>query len=143
MMDYSGLDDDSDEQNEGGRALELKFSIGYNSSMTNAVHNLTIDRNGKYTKEIFYPAAHTGVIYNYETGESKLLQGHCNQITAVSTIYDAENDKRLIVTADSGKNAAILIWDADTGVVESSIFRKETDEVVSIEFSKNCYFIAR
>ena len=29
MMDYSGLDDDSDEQNEGGRALELKFSIGF------------------------------------------------------------------------------------------------------------------
>ena len=141
MNNYSDLND-SEEKNEDGRALQLKFSIGYNSSMTNAVHNLTIDRNGKYTKEIFYPAAHTGVIYNYETGESKLLQGHCNQITAVSTIYDAENDKRLIVTADSGKNAAILIWDADTGVVESSIFRKETDEVVSIEFSKNCYFIA-
>lgn len=60
----------------------------------------------------------------------------------MSTIYDSENDKRLIVTADSGKNAAILIWDADTGAVESSIFRKETDEVVSIDFSKNCFYIA-
>jgi hypothetical protein len=77
-MSYQYLDyDDSDEQNEGGRALELKFSIGYNSSMTGSVHNLTIKRNEtKATKEIFYPAAHTGVIYNYETGESKLLQGH-------------------------------------------------------------------
>ena len=46
--------------------------------MTGTVHNLTIKRgeNTKATKEIFYPAAHTGVIYNYETGESKLLQGH-------------------------------------------------------------------
>ena len=70
-MSYQFLDiDDSDEQNESGRALELKFSIGYNSSMTGAVHNLTIKRNE------FYPTAHTGVIYNYETGESKLLQGH-------------------------------------------------------------------
>jgi hypothetical protein len=77
-MSYQYLDyDDSDDQNEGGRALELKFSIGYNSSMTGSVHNLTIKRNEtKATKEIFYPAAHTGVIYNYETGESKLLQGH-------------------------------------------------------------------
>jgi len=142
-MDYSGLDDDSDEQNEGGRALELKFSIGYNSAMRAAVHNLTIKRGEKkQTKEIFYPSAHTGVIYNYQTCDAKLLQGHCNAITACSTIYDSENDKRLIVTADSGKNAAILIWDADTGTVESSIFRKETDEVVSIDFSKNCYFIA-
>ena len=77
MMDYSGLDDDSDEQNEGGRALELKFSIGYNSAMRAAVHNLTIKRGEKkQTKEIFYPSAHTGVIYNYQTCEAKLLQGH-------------------------------------------------------------------
>ena len=75
-MDYSGLDD-SDDQNEGGRALELRFSIGYNSSMTGAVHNLTIKRGDtKVTKEIFYPAAHTGVIYNYDNCEAKLLQGH-------------------------------------------------------------------
>ena len=81
-MSYQFLDiDDSDDQNESGRALELKFSIGYNSSMTGAVHNLTINRNeAKPTKEIFYPTAHTGVIYNYETGESKLLQGHVSKI---------------------------------------------------------------
>lgn len=76
MDEYSDMNN-SEEGNGGGRALELKFSIGYNSSMTGAVHNLTIARGGnKVTKEIFYPAAHTGVIYNYETGESKLLQGH-------------------------------------------------------------------
>ena len=74
--------DDSEDQNEGGRALELKFSLGYNSSMTGSVHNLTIKRGDtKATKEIFYPAAHTGVIYNYETGESKLLQGHVSKIS--------------------------------------------------------------
>ena len=158
-MSYQYLDmDDSDDQNEGGRALELKYSIGYNSSMTGAVHNLTIKKkDSKPAKEIFYPTAHTGVIYNYETGESKLLQGHvsliiylihhvfnfqCNTITACSTIYDADHEKRLIVTADSGKKAAILIWDADTGSVESSIFREETDEVVSIDFASICNFIA-
>ena len=44
-MSYQYLDmDDSDDQNEGGRALELKYSIGYNSSMTGAVHNLTIKK---------------------------------------------------------------------------------------------------
>ena len=81
-MSYQFLDiDDSDDQNESGRALELKYSIGYNSSMTGAVHNLTIKREheSKPTKEIFYPTAHTGVIYNYETGESKLLQGHVSK----------------------------------------------------------------
>ena len=88
-MSYQYLDyDDSDDQNEGGRALELKFSIGYNSSMTGAVHNLTIKRNeAKATKEIFYPTAHTGVIYNYETGESKLLQGHVSNKYLMQNIY--------------------------------------------------------
>lgn len=90
-MSYQYLDyDESDDQNEGGRALELKFSIGYNSSMTGSVHNLTIKRNEtKATKEIFYPAAHTGVIYNYETGESKLLQGHVSKqyYNFVNNIY--------------------------------------------------------
>ena len=78
-MSYQYLDyDDSDDQNEGGRALELKiFNRLYNSSMAGSVHDLTIKRNE--TKEIFYPEAHTGVIYNYETGESKLLQGHVSK----------------------------------------------------------------
>ena len=45
--------------------------------MRAGVHNLTIKRGDKKkTKEIFYPSAHTGVIYNYQTCDAKLLQGH-------------------------------------------------------------------
>ena len=87
MMDYSGLDD-SDVQNESGRALELKFSIGYNSSMRGAVHNLTITKDDKKKKkEIFYPSGHTGVIYNYQTYETKLLQGHVRIIKNKFNFY--------------------------------------------------------
>ncbi|MCQ2819022.1 MAG: hypothetical protein MJ252_17300, partial [archaeon] len=80
--DYNSEEDQN--ENDNKRALELKFSIGYNTSMTGAVHNLTLankraDDKRKY-KEIFFPAAHTGVIYNYETGDSKLLQGHVRLI---------------------------------------------------------------
>ena len=86
MNQYS--ENESEDMNEGGRPLELKFSLGYNSAMTQAVQNLTISREGgKTTKEIFYPAAHTGVIYNYETGESKLLQGHVSNIFCVLTQF--------------------------------------------------------
>ena len=41
MNEYSELNN-SEETNDNRQALELKFSIGYNSSMTGAVHNLTI-----------------------------------------------------------------------------------------------------
>ena len=56
-MSYQYLDmDDSDDQNEGGRALELKYSIGYNSSMTGAVHNLTIKKKiPNRQKKFFIP----------------------------------------------------------------------------------------
>ena len=64
-------------EGDNGKALELKNSIGYNSAMTGAVHNLTLaGSKDSSKKEIFFPAAHTGVIYNYVTHESKLLQGH-------------------------------------------------------------------
>ena len=74
----NNISDEEQNENGNGRPLELKFSIGYNSAMTGAVHNLTLanKRNEDSKKEIFFPAAHTGVIYNYKTKESKLLQGH-------------------------------------------------------------------
>jgi len=48
------------------------------------MHNLTTDERS----EIFYSAAHTGVIFNYATKTQKLLQGHCNMITATACSED-------------------------------------------------------
>lgn len=41
MEQFSDLNN-SEDQNENGRALELKFSIGYNTPMTGSVLNLTL-----------------------------------------------------------------------------------------------------
>lgn len=43
--------------------------MGFNKGIIQGVHNLTTE---DWT-EIFYSAAHTGVIYNYETRTQKLL----------------------------------------------------------------------
>lgn len=52
-----------DETSDGLNALNLKWVLGFNKDIINGVHNLTsADRT-----EIFYTAAHTGVIYNYTT----------------------------------------------------------------------------
>jgi hypothetical protein len=37
--------------------------------------------------------------------------------------YDAEMNKRWIVTADSGNNSMIVVWDADTGNPYRNIFK--------------------
>ena len=62
----------TEEQDTNEHALTRKFTIGFNSSMTGGVHNLTQNKK----KQIFYSSAHTGVIYNYDSGEQILLQGH-------------------------------------------------------------------
>jgi len=43
-------------------SLNLKWTVGFNYSIIDGVHNLT----NKSRKEIFYASAHTGVIYDYE-----------------------------------------------------------------------------
>ena len=130
----------TEEKETGDHALNLKFTIGYSSNMIGAIHNLTLGDK----KEIFFPSAHTGVIYNYETHEQKLLQGHCNKITACIAVHDPdkETNKRWIVTADSGKDSMIVIWDADTATPYRTIFIKKSDEIVSLDISKNCNYIA-
>jgi hypothetical protein len=72
--DLNLLTDDND---GGDHALSLRFTVGFNSSMTGGVHNLTQNKK----KQIFYSSAHTGVVYNYETGEQTLLQGHVKYVT--------------------------------------------------------------
>lgn len=55
-------------------ALNLKWVLGYNKEIDQGVHNLTTDQR----TEIFYSAAHSGVLYDYQSKSQKLLQGHCN-----------------------------------------------------------------
>jgi hypothetical protein len=66
----------SEDNEQNDHALNLNFTIGYSANMIGAVHNLTLKTQTETHTEIFFPSAQTGVIYNYETGEQKLLQGH-------------------------------------------------------------------
>lgn len=62
------------EQSDATNALTLGKVYGFNKDIDQGVHFLTDEDR----TEIFYSAAHTGVIYNYVTKKQKLLQGHCN-----------------------------------------------------------------
>ena len=139
--DYNqGYDENNDLSvgNSGDRALNLQSSIGFTSNKIGMIQNLTLGSR----KEIFLPAAHTGIIYDYENKTQKLLQGHCNEITACCSKYDEKNKKRWLVTADSGENSMIVVWDVELGVNFKTIFKIPTDEIVSIDISSNCNFIA-
>ena len=66
----------SEDNETNEHALNLNFTIGFSANMIGAVHNLSLRTQTETHTEVFFPSAQTGVIYNYETGEQKLLQGH-------------------------------------------------------------------
>ena len=55
--------EESQQEHGNSNALNLKHVIGFNKKIDQGVHNLTTEDR----TEIFYAAAHTGVIYNYKT----------------------------------------------------------------------------
>eukprot|EP00743_Colponemidia_sp_Colp-15_P001768 GILK01001931.1.p1 GENE.GILK01001931.1~~GILK01001931.1.p1 ORF type:complete len:943 (-),score=124.32 GILK01001931.1:124-2952(-) len=115
-------------------ALNLKWVLGFNKDMLGGVHNLS----DEYRRELFYSAAHTGVIFNFETGEQRLLQGHCNPITCCTV----SRDKRWIVTADSGTDSMIVIWDSMSGIPIKTIFNPHPTGTQAIDLSPDSMFLA-
>jgi len=93
-----------DEASDGINALNLKWMIGFNKDIVNGVHSITTQTR----KAIFYTSAHTGVIYDRTTGKQRLLQGHCNKISCCAVSLD----KRWIVTADSGDDSLVVVWNS-------------------------------
>lgn len=122
------------ERGEGVNALNLEFVLGYNKDIKDGVHNLT---NGD-RKAIFYSAAHTGVIYDYEEGEQKLLQGHCNKITCTA----CSADKKLIVTADSGIDSMLVIWDSYDGIPIRTYFNPYENGICALDISQDGRYLA-
>ena len=115
------------------RAQNLQWVIGFNKDINQGVHNLTTEQR----TEIFYSAAHTGVIYNPQTRSQKLLQGHCNQITCTA----CSEDKRWIVTADSGPDSMLVVWDSLSSTPVKTFFTPHENGVKMMDISPDSMYI--
>lgn len=121
--------------------------LGFNKDIDQGVHNLTIHQNGikrnvrnlrfSNFQEIFYTTAHTGVIFDYVTKQQKLLQGHCNLITAAS----CSDDKRWIVTADCGDDSMLVVWDSLSGTPVRTYLNPHPNGVKTIDISMDNNYI--
>ncbi len=107
--------------------------LGFNKDLFQGDHNLTTDERS----EIFYSAAHTGVIYNYETKTQKLLQGHCNLITCTA----CSEDKNLIVTADSGQDSMLVVWDSVYATPQRTYFNPHENGVIAMDISADAHYL--
>ncbi|KAL3900829.1 MAG: hypothetical protein SGCHY_001051 [Lobulomycetales sp.] len=84
-------------------ALQLAWTYG----MTNVDHSVVHNLRDNYRVGVFYSSANTGIVYDYHNSKQHLLQGHCNKITATA----ATDDKRYLITADTGENSLLIVWD--------------------------------
>lgn len=84
--------------------LDITWAFGYSKDVIGSVHSLcTKERNA-----LFLLSSHSGVIYDFEHRKQTILQGHCNIITCCSV----DRSKRWIVTADSGPDPIMIVWDS-------------------------------
>jgi len=98
------------------------------------VHFLT-DEN---RHEIFYSAAHTGVIYDYITKKQKLLQGHCNQITSIL----CSEDKEWVVTADAGEDSMLVVWNSRSATPVRTYLKPHPGGIKQMDLSADNRYIA-
>ncbi|KAJ3394150.1 Cilia- and flagella-associated protein 251 [Lobulomyces angularis] len=102
-------------------ALDQIWSYGMTSNSFGSVHNIS----DSYRKGIFYASANTGIIFEHQTGKQHLLQGHCNAITATTVT----SNKRWLVTADTGVNCMLIVWDTLPGLTTPVTTKKEGSSV--------------
>jgi WD40 repeat protein len=121
------------QEGDGINALNLQWVMGFNKDIDQGVHNLTTDQR----HEIFYSAAHTGVIYDYASKSQKILQGHCNQITATA----CSDDKRWIVTADSGEDSMLIVWDSLSATPVRTFLNPHPDGIKCLDLSADNQYL--
>jgi len=114
-------------------ALNLQWAFGFNTTVLGAVHSLSTPRRNA----LFYVSSHTGVIHDTDRDIQRLLQGHCNPITAVCV----SQDKRWIFTADSGEDSMIVVWDSLKAKPIKIIRHKYKHGIVAMDISADAMFL--
>eukprot|EP00605_Chrysophyceae_sp_TOSAG23-4_P000422 GSChrysophyteH1.ASY1.ANO1.479.1 assembled CDS len=114
--------------------LKVNWSFGFSKDITNGVHSLS--HSGRNC--IFFLASHSGVIYDFEHRTQMILQGHCNIIRCCAV----SSDKRWVVTADTGDDSIMVVWDSFTGAPVKTFFSPHSRGVAALDISNDGNHIA-
>tara|TARA_B100000482_G_scaffold192413_1_gene180505 strand:- start:2702 stop:5512 length:2811 start_codon:yes stop_codon:yes gene_type:complete len=115
-------------------ALTLQWSFGFSREIPGGVITLCDGTRNA----LFYAAAQSGIIYDYSARRQNLLQGHCNPISCAVV----SPDKKWLITADSGGDSLVVVWDSETGSPVRTIFNPHTRGVLSIDVTSDATFLA-
>ncbi|XP_011063471.1 PREDICTED: LOW QUALITY PROTEIN: WD repeat-containing protein 66-like [Acromyrmex echinatior] len=100
----------------------LQWSFGLNPEVP--VINLTTENRTL----LAYACSHIAIIYNYISKKMLPLLGHQNPIKMLST----SRDGKWLLTADSGKNSVVIIWDTEKGISVCTLFNPHNSEDITI-----------
>ena len=70
--------------------------------------------------------------------QQKLLQGHCNRITATA----CSDNKRWVVTADSGEDSMLVVWDSLSATPVRTFLNPHPNGVKTMDLSADNQYIA-
>mmetsp|Transcript_42036 Transcript_42036/g.105703 ORF Transcript_42036/g.105703 Transcript_42036/m.105703 type:complete len:986 (+) Transcript_42036:60-3017(+) len=115
------------------QALTLHWTLGINKDVVGGVHNLS----DAESSDMFYAAAHTGVIFDYNSGVQRLLQGHVNPITATAV----SKDKKWIVTADTGPDSMMVVWERESGTPVKTFFNPHPYGVHALDIAPKLQYL--
>jgi len=115
------------------QALTLHWTLGINKDVLGGVHNLSDSESS----DMFYAAAHTGVIFDYNSGVQRLLQGHVNPISATAV----SKDKKWIVTADTGPDSMMVVWERESGTPVKTFFNPHPYGVHALDIAPKLQYL--
>ncbi|KYM94219.1 WD repeat-containing protein 66 [Cyphomyrmex costatus] len=102
-------------------SFKLQWSFGLNSEVP--VVNLTT----KNRTLLAYACSHVAVIYDYSSRKMLPLLGHRNPVKTLST----SRDGKWLLTADSGEDSVVVVWDTEKGIPVCTLFNPHNNEDIT------------
>ncbi|XP_053625468.1 cilia- and flagella-associated protein 251-like isoform X2 [Plodia interpunctella] len=101
--------------------FNIRWIHGYNTKVE------VINLNNKGSTILFYAANNCGVLYNWTSHQMRILQGHRHMITCLAV----DGSGRWLVTADSGPENVIIVWDSTDYFPQKTIFNPHRETKLS------------
>lgn len=116
------------------QALALNWVFGSSASSKHSVVNLS----DGYSDRICYLAANTAIIYDKRLRRQVFLQGHTNPITCIATT----EDRAWVITADTGPESLLVVWNVRTGQPLRTVQRPHPHGICALDVSADSGWLA-
>ncbi|KAM3961839.1 cilia- and flagella-associated protein 251 [Aphomia sociella] len=101
--------------------FNIRWIHGYNAKVG------VINLNDKGSTTVFYAASNCGVLYNWTTKQMRILQGHRNMVTCLAS----DRQGKWLVTADTGVENIVIIWDSTDYFPQKTLFSPHGDTKIA------------